>query len=408
TDNFIGAETKEDMQHFARLQKQFAARDVSGGPNAIYPVLDIVDKHYELNGLIRESITEYAKELFGLDDSWNRKNASIDGFERIMDTLASFDLEENECDHSKGKFIVDELIKNIQLRSFGNRMVSEYLSRNELGEIAKGILQVQDGETFLDFTAGAGSTTFTIVNDKKCRVINCDILKDNTAIAAMLCIINGYENFTIRCEDTLSKTDFNLKADKIFVDAPIGLKVDNLDLGQKQESTLVAIYKTIQALNNNGIGMVTVNNSILFGSSKHQLEAKKNLVVNKYLKAVVSLPISMFGTLININFIIVSKQDNSNVLFINGNSKAFSKYVLKEKVRGTYLAKEGIELIISLVNNNQSIEEISRVVSYEEIETANFNLMPNTFVKEKMESESISLEEIDSELKKLYAQLGIK
>ena len=33
---------------------------------------------------------------------------------------------------------------------------------------------------------------------------------------------------------------------------------------------------------------------------------------------------------------------------------------------------------------------------------------PNTYVKEKIEEESITIEEIDSELEKLYAQLGIK
>lgn len=39
TDNFLGATTKEDMQHYALVQKMLAARDVEGGPNALIPVL---------------------------------------------------------------------------------------------------------------------------------------------------------------------------------------------------------------------------------------------------------------------------------------------------------------------------------------------------------------------------------
>lgn len=407
-DNFIGAETKEDMQYYARLQRQLAARDVGGGPNLLYPVLSCVDKHYKLSGIISSSIEEYASELFDLDSNLRRKTASLEGYERIMDVLSRFDLEENGGDHTKGAIIVEELLTSIQLRGFNNRMVSQYLSRKELGEIASGILNVQDGETFLDFTAGAGSTTFAIVNNKKCRVINCDNQEENATIAAMLCIMKGYENFSVRCEDTLASSEFKLRADKIFVDAPIGLRVDNLGLGLKMESSLIAIDKTIEALNENGLGIVTVNNGVLFGASKYQIETKKNLIEKKYLKAVVSLPICMFGTWVNINMFVISKQENRGVLFVNGNSKAFAKYILKEKVKGTVLTEEGVDFIINLVTKNQSMEEISRVVSFVEIEENNYNLMPNTYVKEKIEEESITIEEIDSELEKLYAQLGIK
>ena len=128
TDNFIGAMSKEDFQNYALVQKMFAARDVEGGPNALYPVLYIVDKYYGFDRILSDSINEYAKELFGLDTSWNRKTTSLAEFRAIMDALSEIDLTEND-EGTKGKELVKELLGQLQQRSLGNRMFSDFVSR---------------------------------------------------------------------------------------------------------------------------------------------------------------------------------------------------------------------------------------------------------------------------------------
>ena len=64
----------------------------------------------------------------------------------------------------------------------------------------------------------------------------------------MLSIMNGYKNFKVKCEDTLSNPDFIEKANKIFVDLPVNTKIANLRFGMKTESSLIATEKTIDCL----------------------------------------------------------------------------------------------------------------------------------------------------------------
>lgn len=407
TDNFIGAETKGDIECFARLQKQFATSDVGGGPNLIIPVLDCVDRRYNLNGLLNKTVNDYAKELFGLDDSWSRKSASLNDFEDIMNSLSKIDLEEID-ENEKGKYVVKTLLENMQRDSLSNRIVSNFISRFELGEIAREILMVNDNETFIDFAAGVGSTTFAIVNDNYSNIKNYDVDKDSLSIFAMLSIMNGYKNFKVKCEDTLSNPDFIEKANKIFVDLPVNTKIANLRFGMKTESSLIATEKTIDCLLDNGIGVITSNSNPLYSNTGSNVEIKKHIIENRYLQAVISLPFTWVGSVANINIIVVSKKINKGVLFVNCNNKLPNSYVSEDKDKGIVISKEGLKYIGNIIKNNSEIDNISRLVSYQEIDKNNYNLMPNTYIKDQFEVEQITIEEIDLKLKELYAQLGIK
>lgn len=402
-DNFVGVETTDQMKHFALLQKQFAAREVGGGPNPVHPVLSIVDDHFGLNGMIHNALDYYAKELYGLDDNWSRKTASLEDYQRIMGVLASYDFEEREDAQHKGTLIVDALVEYLQERKLSYSWDAEYRAKADLGELAKGILQVGDEETFLDLAASAGTATMAIVGNKKCRVINCEYTSELNSIAAMLYIMKGYKNFSIRKEDFLFKPGEDLKADKIFAYPPQGIHS-----AYKVDTALIAIDKALMCSLPNTMGMVVVNSKVLFGAAQYYKEVKGKLVNGRHLKAVVALPINMPGSAVTVNFVVFTKQENKDVLFVNGNSKAFAKYVAKDKSRNISLTKEGVDFIVDMVNNGKVAEDISVKVAFDQIDTKEFNLMPNTYVAEKMHEETLTIEEIDSELSKLYAQLGIR
>lgn len=407
SDNFIGAMSKEDFQSYALVQKMFAARDIEGGPNALYPVLTIIDECYRFDGIIRESINEYAKELFGLDASWNRKSASLIDFKAIMNALAEIDLTEN-AEKTKGKELARELILQLQQRNLGNRMFSDYVSRTEVGELANKLLQVQDNEHFFDFTAGCGSTTLAIVGDKNCKITNYDLNRESLSVLAMLCIMQGYKDINIKCVDSFRDYSEPVVADKIFVDAPFGMKIEDHFTNQKKESIILAIEKTIESLSENGLGVLTVNSGLLFGSGKAHKETKRKLIDDGYLKSVIALPISYFGTVVSINMLVVSKEKNEKVIFVNANSKSFLQYLIKASSREVSISKEGVELLADIVNNEKEVKGLSVSVMNKEVEANDYNLMPTTYVKELIEKETRTIEDIDSELEKLYAQLGLK
>lgn len=410
TDNFVGATTKEDMQHYALVQKMLAARDVEGGPNALIPVLQIVDSYYNLNGLLKDAINEYAKELFGLDSSWNRKTATLDGFKRIMDALAGIDLTEEPNSREKGRLLVQNLLSGLQSRSDGNRFMGEFASKSEIGLLSRGILQVKDGETFLDFAAGTGTTTVLSVGDQECNIINADINRESLSIAAMLYIMNGYKHIDMNCLDVLSDPDIVWQADKIFIDAPIGMKVSNLRYGAGLiDSTILSIYKALECLKGNGLAVVTVPSGFLFGTAKMQIAVKRELVDKGYLQAVIALPINWFGTGVTINILVLSKQQKSDkVLFLNAHSVVFAKYVQKANGKMASITQEGLDKILDVFQNNSEVEGISSNATLKTIESKDYDLMPTTYIKERLEEDNITVEEIDAELEKLYASLGVK
>ena len=410
TDNFLGATTKEDMQHYALVQKMLAARDVEGGPNALIPVLQIVDSYYNLNGLLKDAINEYAKELFGLDSSWNRKTATLDGFKRIMDALAGIDLTEEPNSQKKGQDLVQNLLDGLQSRSDGNRFMGEFASKSEVGILSRGILQVKEGETFLDFASGTGTTTVLSVGDQECNINNADINRESLSIAAMLYIMNGYKHIKMTCEDVLSNPDIEWEADKIFVDAPIGMKVSNLRYGAGLiDCGILSVYKALECLREDGVAVVALPSSVLFGTAKTHIALKRELVDKGYLQAVIALPITWFGAGVTINLLILSKQQTNNkVLFINAHSTVFAKYVQKANGKMTSIIKEGLDKILDIFQNNLEVEGISSNAALKTIESKDYDLMPTTYIKERLEEDNITVEEIDAELEKLYASLGVK
>lgn len=407
TDNFVGAVTKEDVQQYANVQKMLAARDVEGGPEVIVPVLELIDKYYDLNGILRESVTEYAKELFGIDNSWTKKTATTTGFKSIMEELSKLDLTEDTNSNTKGKMLVRNLLAGMHSYSETNRSISQFISKPNIGELAKRILNVKAEDTFLDFASGCGITTIASVDKEDCRIINIDNNRTSLCISAMLYILYGYTKFELHCADSLASSNLMYQADKIFTDPPIGIKIFDGETGINTDSTVAAVKTAIRCLNKKGLAAVAVPSGFLFGSSKSQISIKKELVQNAYLSAVISLPISWYGTGVTINLIILSKQKVDQPLFINATTKEFSKYVLRVKSKETTISDEGMQKIIDTINNRTECVGFSIPAPFDEIAQKNFNLLPTTYVKTIIEDDVISLQEIDGELEALYKKLSM-
>ena len=417
SDNCLGAYTREEMQEYIRVQRMFAARDVGAGPNGLIPILSIMDRHYKLDNLMHKSINEYAKELFGLDDSWNKKNTSEKNFVEIMSLLSSMDFSDDLNTHEKGKILADLLIDNLQYHGENARLASPYYSRREIGQIASRILNVQDDETFLDFCSGIGSTTITIIGDKKCKIHNADINEESLSVAAMLYMMCGYEDFELELKDGFEPTFEDIpnyeqleqiwgKADKIFVDPPLGLRIKNHPL---REASVISMCEALSSLKMNGIAVVCVPSISLSGMGATVQTIREKFVSSGYLQSVISLPITWSRSTVSINLVVFSKKMNEKVLFANfcsaGVKKIFESDFKNAVKLGTILTEADIERIVEIINENFEIEGISRLVDMNEIANNSFDLTPNRYVADVIEDENITLKEIDEELASLYVKL---
>lgn len=418
-DNCLGAYTREEMQEYVKVQKVLAARDIEVGPDSLISVLDMIDKHYNLPGLMRNRVDDYARELFGLDESWNKKNVSTRNFEDIMSILANMDLMDNLETFEKGKELALALVDNLKYHGENVRFSAQYYSRREIGEIAKRILNVEENETFLDFVAGIGTTTISIVENEKTNIHLIDINEECLSASAMLLIMSGLNNFSVECKDIfddsveeLCKSDiFSLehnsliehRADKIFADPPIGMKIKNNPL---RDSSVISLKKTLASLKNDGLAVVTAPASVLFSSLTKTREFRRFMLENKYVHAVISLPITYIGTTITANLVVLSKAPSEKVLFVNGCNSNYVSTVKESRYRGGNLITEhGIDTIVKAINERSDIEGFSRNVSIEELGDNEYDLMPSIYVTEPIVRDDISLEQIDEELQTLYNQL---
>lgn len=415
SDNCLGANTREEMQDYMRVQRIFAARDISGGPNGLVPVLHLIDKHYNLDGIVKNSINEYAKDLFGLDESWIKKNTSDKEFVEIMSVLSNMDLTDDINTHEVGMALVLNLIDNLQYHGENVKLGADFYSRRELGTLVNKILQVEDGDVFLDFCSGIGTTTISAVGNRRCRIINADVYEESLSVAAMLYIMCGYVGFEIKNQDSFLPYDAEMNvnaeenelADKIFVDPPI-LKIKENDL---RDSALISLRKAIFSLKENGTAVVTVPASTLFTKFKGAQKFREELLGCGYIQSVVALPFTYTRTTVTMYLVVLSKKHNREVLFANFTPmgiKTALDITIKNSARfkgGNLLSEADLETIANVIVNGTEIEGVSRFVSPGEIANNEFDLTPARYVTEVIETEDISLKEIDDELNLLYEKL---
>lgn len=406
SDNCLGASSVPEMQNYMRVQRMLSAGDVGLGPNGLVPVLDMLDEHYHLDHLMHNSINEYAKELFGLDDSWVKKNTSDRNFVEIMNILSSMDLIDDAETHEKGRQLALTLIDNLQYHGENARLASPFYSRRELGPVINRVLNIQDDEIFLDFCSGIGTTTISAVGTKKCKIINQDISEECLSVAAMLYMMCGYENFELQTCDRFpqeyiaecEEVEFEV-ADKIFVDPPVSLKVRSHPL---RDSSLISLGTAATMLKENGTAVVVVTAAALTSSFIGSVKLREELVGNGYVQSVVALPLTFTRTSIPMYMVVLSKKKNDGVLFVN-----FTAYSTKaNKYKGANaMTEEHLDLLSRIVCNSEEVENISQRVGLNDIVENEYNLMPMEYVTGVKDTPYVSIEEIDRELETLYAKL---
>lgn len=131
-------------------------------------------------------------------------------------------------------------------------------------------------------------------------------------------------------------------ADKMFIDAPLNIKkiIEDKNLS----SSYLAVEKTTNMLKENGVAVVVVPGSILFGMTKMQIEQRKKLLDNKWLKAVIALPSCFYSSGVGANLLIISKTKVENVLFINASNNGTVMFTEKER-KINVLTEEGSYLL---------------------------------------------------------------
>ena len=251
-------------------------------------------------------------------------------------------------------------------------------------------------------------STIDIVKDKETLIKNADINASTLSVATMLYIMSGYKHLDIRCEDTLTTNVEGFRGNKVFVDGPWGVRLEKTPDNDYVDSNLAVINKALNSYmddSNNAMSLVTLPANVLFNSQKQSVEFRKELINKGCIKAIIALPALKMGTSVNVNLLVMTRKTNSKILLINAteNQQKSSKSADPE---GMVALPDGlIERIVNALDTESEIEGFSRLVSIDEIEKNEFNLVPSVYIRQKIEIDNTSLDEINDRLVFLYKQL---
>ena len=120
----------------------------------------------------------------------------------------------------------------------------------------------------------------------------------------------------------------------------------------------------LKSLNNTGKAGIIMPHGVLFRGNSEEL-IRKNILVKKYIKGIISLPANLFyGTGIPACIVIIDKEnaETRNGVFLIDASHGFKKDGNKNRLR-----EQDIEKIVQTFNKQEEIFGYSRFVTYEEI-----------------------------------------
>ena len=371
-------------------------------------LIDTSNAIEEKYGLPQSSLVDFAQNFIRFHNMQQSYNVT----EKVLNILKEISFE------NQGKEIV-EALKEILYSSASNfgRIMGEKITSKSLSDLIKELIEIRDEDCYADFAYGIGISSLEIIGDKKCSITGYELNRSSIAVAEMLLIILGKENFNLIQRDVL---DINIKEnslDKIVTMPPFGARVrefsassidilEKFNLPQKQLNidTLI-LLKALAALRKDGTVVMTVTPNFLFSNTVMDKEIRK-LIVKNNLKAVIQLPNLYYGTGISTVILVLSKHRQTNtVLFVDAGTNEYFPFFDKTSRPISNLTETGIAKIKELYQDAKSEEGVSCVATTEEIEKNDFLLTLVKYIKVKINRETISNEEIDKRLKELYREL---
>lgn len=354
------------------------------------------------------------ENIFGPKDGWTNKNkmpdhiitSLIEYFSKHNLSLASYPADEmgQAYEYLVGKFADDA----------GNTAQEFYTNRTVVTLMAE-ILQPQPNESIYDPTCGSGGMLvkcLDFIRNKGeewqgVQVFGQELNGLTSSIARMNLYLNGVEDFSIACADTLSAPAFLdgshlRKFDVVLANPPYSIKTWNREafasdkwgrnfLGTPPQGRAdYAFLQHILASMNDKTGRCAIlfPHGVLF--RKEEQELRKALIETDLIECIIGLGANLFyNSPMEACIIICSKNKSvkNKVVFIN----AVNDVVRKNAE--SYLTDKHIEKISSAYFNHTDIDGFCKVVSNEDIKNADLNISLYASPQMNKERSTLSVEE---------------
>lgn len=156
----------------------------------------------------------------------------------------------------------------------------------------------------------------------------------------------------------------------------------------KQATDKMAIYQLflqhiIHSLKPGGKAAAVVPTGFITAQSGIDRKIRQHLVDNKMLAGLVSMPSNIFATTgTNVSILFIDETNKEGVVLIDASN--LGTKVKEGKNQKTQLSEAEEDLIITTFNAKQAVEDLSVVVSYEEIAAKNYSLSAGQYFEVKI------------------------
>jgi len=288
----------------------------------------------------------------------------------------------------------------------------EYLTPPVISELVVRLLEIQEGKSICDWTAGAAQNLINALKEANdLELYGQEINPTTWAIAKMNLILHGCTQANFKQGDAIKEPKFTdetgLKTfDYVAMNPPMGLKNWGRDAAEqdiygrffygippKSQGDMAFILHALASLNEEGKAVIVVPHGVLFrGATEAKIRAK--LIQDDVIEAVIGLPSGLLSnTGIPVALLVLNKQKaqdrKKKILFIDAEEE-YDQFRRKRTLNNEHLDK-----ILRIYQQGEEISKFSKWVNTGELD--NYSLHIKDYFEEDQINSPIGKVQVNKE-----------
>ena len=323
----------------------------------------------------------------------------------------------------------------------GGGKYAEYYTPHAVSKIMASILvdKPVSNVTCYDPSAGSGTLLMNLahaIGEDRCTIYSQDISQKSSSMLRLNLILNNLVHsiqniiqgntmltpyhkvgdklmafdyvvsnppFKLDFSDFRNDLDTKQNKERFFAGIP-KIKAKDKD---KMEIYLLFIQHIVFSLSAKGKAAIVVPTGFITAQTGIEKKIREKLVEEKMLRGVVSMPSNIFATTgTNVSVLFIDKTNTKGDIVLMDASK-LGTTVKEGKNQKTLLSNEEEQLIIETFNKHEAKEDLSVVVSYEQIRTKNYSFSAGQYFDIKIEYVDITEKEFSERLSGFQEELEL-
>ncbi|MFV8366823.1 HsdM family class I SAM-dependent methyltransferase [Flavobacterium sp. XS1P27] len=330
--------------------------------------------------------------------------------------------------------IFEYLIKDYNSDSGGK--YAEYYTPHAVARIMAQIMVPEPvkGVKVYDPSAGSGTLLMSIahqIGEENCTIYSEDISQKSSNMLRLNLVLNNLTHSIPNIIKTntiahpsyleakfdyivsnppfkLDFTDFHAELDKDAFKKRFFAGIPNIPKSKKESMSiyLMFIQHIMYSLSKTGKAAIVVPTGFITAQSGIEKKIRERLITNGWLRGVVSMPSNIFAsTGTNVSVLFFDKQADTQHIILMDASK-LGETIKEGKNQRTVLTSVEENLIIETFNSKKNIEDLSVVVTKEEIAAKNYSFSAGQYFEVKIEYTDITSEEFKIKMNAFSNNLG--